>query len=191
MKKIFGILFFVVILSGLIFIQPALSQDAAKAAKELKIFNEKGFGYSIQYPANWVYNKQAAHILLFSRKEGADKYVPIIGIQNLLSTKAKGGKYRNANAVIEDFQNQLKVTKHAKVFPAEPFIYNRNNLTLSGQQFLAEYNYKGENYKQFLVVLPRANGDIFHVFIYSTPAEQYDKYLSTAKTMLYSWIIEK
>ena len=191
MKKIFSILFFVIILSGLVFVQPALSQDAATVAKELKIFNEKGFGYSIQYPANWVYNKQAAHILLFSRKEGADKYVPIIGVQNLLSTKAKGGKYQSTSAVIEDFQNQLRITKHAKVFPAEPFIYNRNDLKLSGQQFLAEYNYKGANYKQFLVVLPRANGDIFHIFIYSTPAEQYDKYLGTAKTMLGSWIIEK
>lgn len=191
MKKICNILFFVIILSAFVFIQPVLSQGAAKATKEVKIFQEKGFGYSIQYPADWIYSKQAAHILLFSRKDGVDKNVPIIGIQNLLSTKIKGGKYQSIGAVIEDFQNQLKITKQAKVFPAEPFIYNRNDLKLAGQQFLAEYNYKGKNNKQWLIVLPRVGGDIFHVFIYSTPAEQYDKYLGTAKAMLDSWIIER
>ncbi|MCX5807763.1 MAG: hypothetical protein NTX36_00035 [Proteobacteria bacterium] len=181
MKKICNILFFVIILSAFVFIQPVLSQGAAKATNGVKIFQEKGFGYSIQYPADWIYNKQAAHILLFSRKEGIDKYVPIIGIQNLLSTKVKEGKYQNISAVIEDFQNQLKITKHAKVFPAE----------LAGQQFLAEYNYDGKNSKQWLIVLPRASGDIFYVFIYSAPIEQYDKYLSVTKAMLDSWIIEK
>jgi hypothetical protein len=191
MKKILITALFLVILSAFVFVQPTISQDAAKATKGVKIFNEKGFGYSIQYPADWTYNKQAAHILLFSRKDGADKYVPIVGIQNLLSTKSKGSKYQSVNSVIEDFQNQLKITKHAKVFPAEPFVYNRQDLKLAGQQFLAEYNYKGANHKQFLAVLPRVNGDVFHVFIYSTPIEQYDKYFATAKTMLDSWIIEK
>jgi len=188
MKKILVTALFLVILSAFVFVQPTISQDATK---ELKIFKGKGFGYSIQYPADWTYNKQAAHILLFSRKNGADKYVPTVGIQNLLSTKSKGGKYQSVNSVIEDFQNQLKITKHAKVFPAEPFVYNRQDLKLAGQQFLAEYNYKGANHKQFLVVLPRVNGDVFHVFIYSTPIEQYDKYFATAKAMLDSWIIEK
>ena len=191
MKKICNILFFVIILSAFVFIQPVLSQGAAKATNGVKIFQEKGFGYSIQYPADWIYNKQAAHILLFSRKEGIDKYVPIIGIQNLLSTKVKEGKYQNISAVIEDFQNQLKITKHAKVFPAEPFIYSRNDLKLAGQQFLAEYNYDGKNSKQWLIVLPRASGDIFYVFIYSAPIEQYDKYYGAAQAMLDSWIIEK
>ncbi|MCX5816820.1 MAG: hypothetical protein NTX75_11370 [Proteobacteria bacterium] len=191
MKKICNIVFFVIILAAFVFIQPALFKDAANATNELKIFQEKGFGYSIQYPADWIYNKQAAHILLFSRKEGVDKYVPIIGIQNLLSTKVKEGKYHSISAVIEDFQNQLKITKHAKVFPAEPFIYNRNDLKLAGQQFLAEYNYNGKNSKQWLIVLPRANGNVFHVFIYSAPVEQYDKYYGAAKAMLDSWIIEK
>ena len=191
MKKICNIVFFVIILSAFVFIQPALFKDTANAANELKIFQEKGFGYSIQYPADWIYQKQAAHILVFSRKEGADKHVPIVSIQNLLSTKIKGGKYQSISAVIEDFQNQLKITKQAKVFPAEPFIYNRNDLKLAGQQFLAEYNYEGKNNKQFLVVVPRAGGDIFYVFTYSTPIEQYDKYFDTAKAMLDSWIIEK
>lgn len=191
MKKICNILFFIIILSAFVFIQPALSQGAAKTTKDVKIFQEKGFGYSIQYPADWIYNKQAAHVLLFSRKEGVDKYVPIIGIQNLLSTKIKGGKYQSISAVIEDFQNQLKITKHAKVFPAEPFIYNRNDLKLAGQQFLAEYNYNGKNHKQFLVAVPRTSGDIFYVFIYSAPIEQYDKYYGAAQAMLDSWIIEK
>lgn len=191
MKKVFLIVLFVMILSVFAFSQPALSKDSEKTAKGVKNFNEKGFGYSIQYPADWIYNKQAAHMLLFSRKEGTDKYIPIVGIQNLLSTKSKDGKYQNTAAVIEDFQNQLKITKHAKVFPSEPYIYNRNNLKLSGQQFLAEYNYRGANLKQYLVVIPRANGDVFHVFIYSTPVDQYEKYLDRAKAMLDSWIIER
>jgi len=191
MKKICNMLFFIIILAAFVFIQPALFNDAAKAANGVKIFQEKGFGYSIQYPADWIYSKQAAYMLLFSGKEGVDKYVPLIGIQNLLSTKVKGGKYQSTSAVIEDFQDQLKITKKAKVFPAEPYIYSRNDLKLAGLQFLAEYTYNGKNSKQWVIVLPRASGDIFYAFIYSAPIEQYGKYYDAVKTMLDSWIIEK
>lgn len=193
MKRMPNILFFAVIVLCFIFVLPVLSQGVGYAAntKGVKLFQEKGFGYSIQYPADWVYHKQAAHILLFSRKEAADRYIPIVGIQNLLSTKVKGGKYQNLMAVIEDFQNQLKITKHAKVFPPEPYVYNKRDLRLSGQQFIAEYNYKGVNNKQFLVAIPRLQGDVFHVFIYSAPVEQYEKYFYTVKAMLDSWIIDK
>ena len=193
MKKGFDILILLFILSCFLFVVPVFSQGTAKAVvtKDVKLFQEKGFGYSIQYPADWIYRKQDSHILLFSRKDVAEKYVPIVGIQNLLSTKAKDGKYPNLMAVIEDFQNQIKITKHAKVFPPEPFIYNKRGLRLSGQQFIAEYNYRGVNNKQYLVAIPRLNGDIFHVFIYSAPENQYDIYFDTAKAMLDSWIIEK
>jgi hypothetical protein len=154
-----------------------------------RTFQESGYGYSMTYPQDWEYTKRAAHMIVFTKKEGADANVPIVGVQNLFSANVKGGRHKDVNAVLADFENQLRITKYAIVYPAEPYIYNKKGLKLAGKQFIAEYVFRDKNHKQWVVVIPRKNGEIFHAWVFSAPAELYDKYLPAAKAMLDSLII--
>jgi hypothetical protein len=153
------------------------------------VFKESGYGYTLTYPEDWVYVKKSPHIIVFAKKTDTNANAPVVGVQNLLSTKIKGGKYKDINAVIADFENQLRITKHAEVFPAEIYTYNKNGVSLTGKKFIAEYIFKDKKYKQLIMAIPRKNGELFHVWIYSAQAEQYDKYFPIVRTMLDSWVI--
>jgi hypothetical protein len=181
MKRIHIIFLSVVLFLGFMFTAQLSAAD--------KMFKESGYGYTLTYPEDWVYSKKSPHIIIFTNKTETNERTPVIGVQNLFSKKIKGGKYGDMNAVIADFENQLKITKHANVYPVEIYTYNKNGVKLSGKQFMAEYVYKNSNYKQWIIVIPRKNGELFHVWIYSAQAEQYDKYFPTVRTMLDSWVI--
>ena len=154
-----------------------------------RLFQESGYGYTMAYGQDWGYTKRSAHIIVFTMKEGNDANLPVVGIQNLLSTKIKGGKHKDVNAVLTDFENQLRITKYARVYPAETYVYDKKNLKLTGKQFVADYVFKEKNYRQLVVVIPRKNGDIFHAWVFSAPEDLYDKYFPSAKAMLESLVI--
>jgi len=190
MKKAFIFLFISIFLAAAGF-QASAGAQTDKTKTLTNMFQEKAYGYTVKYPGNWGYAKRSEHIIVFTKKEGADASTPVIGIQNLNSTKVKEGKHKDVDAVIEDFTNQLKITKHAKVYVSEPYVYNKNGLKLSGKQFLAEYTFNNKNYKQWIIVIPRPDGQLFHTWIYSSPADQYDKYMGTAQAMLETFTITR
>ena len=155
------------------------------------VFKENGYGYTLNYPENWTYVKKSPYVIVFTKKTGTDVNAPVVGVQNLLSTKVTGGKYENMDAVIKDFENQLKITKQAKVYPAETYVYDKNGVKITGKQFMAEYVFKNNNYKQLIIVIPRKNGEMFHVWVYSATAGVYDKNIATFKAMFDSWMIKE
>ncbi len=189
MKKIYGYFIYFVVLVNIAFVNPLIAAEAGKDRNPSKIFHEKGYGYTINYPQDWAYVKQSPHIIVFTKKEGIDANMPAVGIQNLFSTMVKDGRYKDVGAVLADFENQLKATNRAAVYPTEGYTYSVRGSSLAGKQFVAEYVLKDKSYKQWVVVIPRKSGEVFHVWIYSAPAELFDKYLAVAKTMLDSWML--
>jgi len=179
MKRVFVVFLCTVLFITSMIIAPLLSAE--------NTFKENGYGYTLAYPNDWAYVKKSPHIIVFTKKSVAN--APVVGVQNLLSKKINNGKYSNMNAVAADFENQLRATKQAKVYPAETFAYSKNGVKLTGKQFIAEYVFENKNYKQSVIIVPRKNEEIYHVWIYSAQTEQYDKYLPTVKAMLDSWVI--
>jgi hypothetical protein len=141
------------------------------------------------YPQDWSYVKKSLDEVVFTKKPGADANAPVVSVQNLYSTKAGNGKFEDINDVIKVFENQLRTTQHAKVYPAEAYTYDKKGVKLTGKQFIAEYILEDKNYKQLMIAVPRKNGEVFHVWTYSAQADQYDKYFPKLKKMLDSWVI--
>jgi hypothetical protein len=181
MKRVYTTFYCVVFLFSFVFIATLFAAD--------NVFKERGYGYTLTYPEDWVYVKKSPHVIVFTKKAENNANAPVVGVQNLLSTKIKGGKYNDINAVIADFENQLRITKHAEVYPAEIYTYSKNSVNLTGKKFIAEYIFKDKKYKQLIMAIPRKNGELFHVWIYSAQTDQYDKYFPTVRAMLDSWTI--
>jgi hypothetical protein len=99
------------------------------------------------------------------------------------------GKYQDVDAVIGDLIGQLSTTKELKRSGIEPFPYSKGNVNLMGKQFVAQYRKDEEMFRQWIVVLPRPKGEVFHTWFYTSPITQYDNFLGIAKTMLNSWSI--
>jgi hypothetical protein len=170
---------------------PAAGVEAQALGVALdKVYEEKGAGYGIRYPGDWLHYTQAGHTVVFIGKKGSETYLPTVTIKNVLSTGMKDGKYKDVDAVIQDFESQLKTAKEPSLYGPRAFFYRKNDVALQGKQLVAEYVLKGEKYKQWVIVVPRIDGQAFHVWSYTSPASRYDSYYGVAKAMLDSWTIK-
>lgn len=156
-----------------------------------KLFQEKWAGYTIEYPDNWTYEKPDGSTVVFSGQSGTKAYYSTVSIQNLLSSKANGGKYQDVDAVINNFLGQLAKAKGFRTSDITPFVYLKGSKKLVGRQFVGEYSKDGESFRQWTIVIPRPQGDAFHTWFYTSPIKQYNEFSGIAKTMLDSWIITK
>jgi hypothetical protein len=177
------------------FNQIALAKDCS--AKEYQvitnklenIFQEKGFGYTIHYPADWVYAKSSPYTVLFSGQEGTDAFYSTISIQNVASKK-RGGKYEDIDSFVTDLKNQLMTgAKNTKIYNEKPLAYEKNWVKLTGKEFIAEYIRQGEHFKQRVIVIKRDTGEIFYAWFYTAPENLYNSFLPVAEAMLDSWTI--
>jgi hypothetical protein len=158
-----------------------------------KTFRMQGSGYTIGYPSTWEYAAAGPDRIVFGGSREKGTLGSAVGIRNVNSTKVQGGKYKDMDALTGDLLDQLKAAevKDVKVYPTETYIYEREGVSVTGKQFLVEYNYQGGTYKQWFVIVPRPAGDVFHLWYYVAPLAQYDRDLGTAKAMLASWALDK
>lgn len=167
------------------------SAEAKKVAMEDNVFEDNQLGYKIEYPYNWIYEKQNAYRIIFSGKEGTDAYFSTISVQNIYAPKASG-KYAGIDLVIKDFRKQILTHgEDSKFYNQRQFVYKTNTgIILAGEEFISEYTKSGEKFKQWQIFLPNISGQIIYVWIYTSPVDQYDTYLEVAKDMLDSWKIK-
>ena len=153
------------------------------------IFQEQGFGFTIRYPADWIYIFDNEYTVIFSGMEGTPAFYSTVNIQNVASTKL-GGSYTDLDSVVSDFKNQLASASQGKIYNEKTFIYPmRDGHELMGKQFTAEYYLQGTKFKQLQIVVPRSNEEFFHCWAYTSPIDQYDTYFAIAQAMLSSWVI--
>ena len=166
----------------------APTAPTGKASLE-NVFQEEGFGYTIRYPGDWLY-ETSGYTVIFSGSEGTAAYYSTVFIQNLGSTQM-GGIYENVDSVISDFKQQLTATdENIKVYNEKAFVYvMEDGEELTGKQYIVEFAHQGENYKQLRIVLPRSGGNLFYAWDYTSSIDDYDIYLGVAEAMLDSWII--
>jgi len=156
------------------------------------IFQEGGYGFTLNYPADWMYEMPSKVKAVFSGKKGTPAWDSVISIQNVLSS-SKGGTYGDVNGVINGIKSQIMAAdKNARIYDEKAFSYNMmDGKQLAGKEFKVEYLNQGINYRQWQIVVPRYGGEVFHAWTYTAPVNIYDSYLATAQAMLNSWIILK
>jgi hypothetical protein len=170
----------------------ALTVGADSHTSLKKTFDRPGVGYTIKYPDAWKATFDSGKALFSGAKTEKD-IGPAVGIRNVKSAKVEGGVYKDVDELAKDIESQLmsKDLRDVKVYSTEPYAYDKGGVKLSGKQFFAEYAYGGASYRQWFVIVPRADGTMFHLWYFVSNAGAYDKNLVTAKAMIDSWMIQK
>ncbi len=155
----------------------------------LKQFSEPSFGYVIEYPNNWEFNKPAKMAAMFSGPKGTAAYAAIIGVQNIQPTNTKTGDESVKRAL-----NQLKsslgnTTKKLEILRDLPWTYNHDGYHLPGRQITISYFYEGEHFIKHLIGIPRPKGTVAHVWSYTAPKKQFATFRPVAEKILSSWRI--
>lgn len=159
------------------------------AETQWKAFDQKGFGFTMNYPVDWTFQTQEPGTVLFMGRD-KDSTQPTVAVQNLNSTAKPGGKYGSMESIITDMESQLrtKALTDVKVFPSQRFIYGKKEKT-AGKQFSIEYTIQGEKFRQWVVIIPRKDKTMYHAWFYTSPMKKYEGTLPLAKNMLASFAI--
>ena len=174
--------------------RPPLQQGAAPAAPAAadplpQRLEEWQLGYALRYPAGWTATKLNAFTVRLSAGRDARSRESALTIQNMASVAA-GGVYEKAEDVAAAFRKQIQGLDPKAQFRNErPFQYNRTRLRLTGTEFSATYKVGENDWRQWQIVLPRPDGNAFHAWGLTAPAERFDDFVRVAAAMLESWVI--
>ena len=154
-----------------------------------KRFAEPGYGYSIQYPGDWVVALSSANTATFSGKKGTDAFHAIVSIQNVKPPEAKTPAQAAVRA-LADLKASLSREASNVVFIGEqPLTYKNENLSLEGRQIVVTYTFAGERFRKWALVVPRPSGTVAHIWSYTAPDSRFRTFRPIADAMLKSWTI--
>ena len=67
--------------------------------------------------------------------------------------------------------------------------YSKGKVALKGKQFMTQYSQGNDRCKQWLIIIPRPAGTVFHTWFYTSRIAQYNEFLPIAQLMLNAWTI--
>ena len=152
-------------------------------------FADPAFGFSIDYPRQWIVAKPSAHTVTFSGRQGTEAFYAVVSIQNVEPPSASDSGQATA-AVVSDLKSQWAGgATDVGYFGEGPITYENNGLRLQGHQFLVVYTEGGQRFKQWTVVVARPAGTVVHVWSYAAPDGLFPVFRPVAEAMRKTWVI--
>lgn len=171
---------------------PAAAQVKAAPvapAAAMQRFSEAGFGFVIDYPADWVAAKPSQHVVMFSGAEGTDAYYAVVSISNVQQSAASDSK-QAVLAALAGLKEQIATGAGGVNYLKEGlFRYDGNGLRLDGHEFVATYTLNGRRYRKWALLAPRISGGVVHIWSYTAPESDFATFQPVAEAMKRSWII--
>ena len=153
-------------------------------------FSEPGYGYSMDYPADWVLSKQSMVTTMFSGREGTPGYAAVVSVQNVKQPSATTSM-EAATAALNDLRNSLeRSVKDISYEIDQPWTYQHGTLGLEGRQLVVSYIHAGKWFQKQVIVVPRPSGQIAQVWTFTAPKHEFTNFQPTALRLLESWMIE-
>jgi hypothetical protein len=167
----------------------ALAASFAGFALE-NTFSEEGFGYTIEYPGDWIVERPSDYTVRFTGVAWTTASRVAFAIQNVASS-AIGGIYDTVEELLDELKCQLVTgADDICIYIGEPITaVDTSGVTLVGPQLLVEYEYEGDVYKEWLAIVPHASGDVFFLATFDGLRDDYDRYEPTVLDMLSTWAI--
>ncbi|MDP6574783.1 MAG: hypothetical protein QGI06_14865 [Rhodospirillales bacterium] len=178
--------------------QPAAAKSVAAAKPVMQAsrpmarqrFVDPKFGFSIDYPTDWMAHRTSESSVIFSGAKGSPAYYSTVSVQNARPETA-GTPTQVVGAVLADLKSQLASEPGGVTYLGErPYRYERNGLRLEGREFLVTYTRGSQRFKQLTVIVPRPGRTVVHIWSYASPEDRFQEYQAIAEAMLKSWTIE-
>lgn len=153
-------------------------------------FSQPGFGYTIDYPGDWVAERPTDYTVRFTGRRGTPAARVAFSIQNVAST-AIGGRFDGPTALLDDLKCQLVISAtDICIHPGPPFtVLDTSGTGLTGPQIIAEYRSGDDVYKKWIAVVPHSSGDVFYVAMYTALRSDYDRFKPAVDAMVATWTI--
>ncbi len=170
--------------------KPPASKGISPVFPYPKRFAEPGYGYTIQYPREWVVDKPSATKATFSGKKGTDAFQAVVAIQNVQPPSAKTPKQAVDQAFADLMGSLKKKASDVSIIGEKPLIYKKAEMNLQGRQIVVTYTFSGLRFRKWASVLPRPDGTVAYIWSYTAPEKGFETFRPLADAMLKSWTIK-
>ena len=153
------------------------------------VFEEPGYGYSIQYPKDWVHLMPSGMTAMFSGAQGSAAYSAIVSVQNISPPQVETSDDAARAALAELKLSLNRSVQSLKVRYEKPWDYIRERFSLNGWELAVSYTHAGQDFFKKIIIIPRPFSKLAHIWSYTAPAKIFDTYSKTANKMLSSWTI--
>ena len=165
-------------------------REPAANTKVFRTFLAPAMGFSLNYPVDWVVERQGDHLVVVSGKPGTPAYFATVSLQNIKGANKRAEPENSVTVALKDLKNQIMQADNNARFSNEgPYIHETPNQRLPGAQFTVTYEQNNITYRQWTIVLSRPNDDIIHIWSYAAPENLYANFGSIAGSVLQSWDI--
>ena len=152
-------------------------------------FDDASFGYTLSYPADWVFEREGAYAVIFSGRPGTQAYFAAVSVENV-SPAGAGDPSAAAGAAFDERRRQIEAAGGDLSWQWErAFEYDRGGTRLLGREFLVTYRWQDQRFSKWVVVLPNPIYPVAHLFAYTAPEAAFSGYRPVAEAMLRSWMI--
>lgn len=171
--------------------QSTTSIPQSQIKETANVFQEQGWGFKIEYPTDWIYEKVNDYTVIFSGPENTETFYTTLNIQKIAATKI-GGEYSTADALLQSLKNQIATAQNSNSTEVADMNYtSKTGETILARGFIAQYTRQNENFQQLQLVIKSNDGEIFYAIAYTAPADLYDKYKSTIIMIMESLVLLK
>jgi len=146
-------------------------------------YKAQDLGMQMSYPDVWAVTKTSA-MALFSGKANTPAYAVLVGLQNLDASTDQDAAKAALQKLKKDLARQtagLTVFKQGRIKTAD------GEDGLAGQSFIAGYRYRQQSFKKWVVAVAGKSDRIVHIWSYTAPTLEFERYQGIARQMLASW----
>ena len=153
------------------------------------VFTKPGYGYSLQYPAEWEQSEPSQMTVMFSGRVNTPAYSAIVSVQNVEPPGSKSADDALRLAT-QELKASLASTVPGAAYTADrPWTYRQEKFQLMGRELRVSYTHNGQKFRKLVFIVPRPSQAIVHVWSYTAPESDYKKFETIAGQMLKSWTI--
>ena len=166
---------------------PALAQDLDR-----RVFSAPGFGYTLLIPSGWADIRDED----FTAKFMPDVKDVSVTIQNRLAP-LPGMTEESVAAVLLDYNRGLEQDAlNKQTHRNAAFYYDGPNGQLTGHQMVVDFDlFEADGsrvaLRQWAVIVPRPEGEVIHMWLFTAPLDQFETHLPDAQLILDSWVIRR
>lgn len=149
-------------------------QPQATNQQGVQVFNEPGYGFTMNYPLGWNYEIAGDGSVIFQGAQGSDDFYNIFMVM-IIPTSRNGGKYSALNDVLYGLREQYD-SMNGEILNSEEVEAQIGNSTHRVLQVIANYDSIEGKVIEVSFIIER-DSNYYYQLIYSAPEEISEAYI--------------
>lgn len=144
---------------------------------------ENRMGVEMSYPSGWRLSRPDDFTIVFSGTPGSEAGAVIVSIRNVATNNSVPEEAR-AEGMLQQLRTQMAYADaNIRHEPTASISIGQGTQMVQGLQMVSSFDRNGAGFQQWVIIMPRSDSNVLHVWTYVSPRNYFQKFQKTAETM--------